>query len=95
MAEKKSKWIRLFYYEIENETVWGYEGSIQNKDMLIEIFQRLNLKRENIDSMYVDDVLQSDEELDRIFKWYEDNLPEWRLRNEERKKAYKKAKRRN
>lgn len=95
MTQNKSKWIRLYYYDSAIEGVMGYEGSIQNSDMLIDLFQRFNIKRDNIDSMTVDGVPQTDDDLDRTFDWYEKKLPDWRKKNEEREKANEEAKRRN
>lgn len=69
----------------------GYTKCIHHKDMLIEWFYRLKLKRESISSMTINDEVQESADIIKILDWYDDNLAEWRVRDEERKKADKEA----
>jgi len=67
---KYPKWIKLDYYVREpEESIMKYTGSASNAKDLFEKFEKINLQPTDIIFMYVDDKLQSKEDVQRFFNW--------------------------
>jgi hypothetical protein len=67
---KYPKWIKLEYYIREpEECIMKYLGSVSNAKDLYEKFEKINLQASDIIFMYVDDKLQSKEDVLKFFDW--------------------------
>lgn len=87
MNGKESKWIRIEYEDQTTGGIYGYTRSVQNSYQLIEVFEKYEISRNSVVFFSVNDVLQTTEEIDQVFLWYEKKLKE--LNEDEKRKATK------
>jgi hypothetical protein len=84
--QKWPKWIRLLYYKGSNTGIVGYEGCANNAGMLLDTFNRLEVRMLDIVEMKVNDKKLTETEIVQFYKWLSTKRKELE-ENEKRKKA--------
>jgi hypothetical protein len=89
-GKKWPKWIRLLYYQNTDSGIRGYEGCANNAAMLLDIFNRLEIRMLDVVEMKVNDNKLTEEDIVKIFKWMNQKRKELE-EIEEREKAKQKT----
>lgn len=96
MSKKQQwpRWIDVRYFKETEESIMGYTGCANDKRMLFDIFDHLNLLKSNIILIRSNDKLLNESEITDLLKWIEKKRRE-KAEHEEREKAKIKAKESN
>ncbi|CAM4112553.1 hypothetical protein [Mesobacillus thioparans] len=84
MSSEKAwpKWLKIAYYKLGSESIQSYLGSVTDARMLYEVFNRLELKMEQIIALEVNETIQSDTNIQQMFQW----IDKYKKEMEEREK---------